>query len=327
VNLQESVGVIVIGRNEGERLVGCLESVINHVKKVVYVDSNSLDNSVIVARTMGVEVVELDMSTPFTAARARNEGFRRLSEMGDDIQLLQFIDGDCELIDGWFDLALAFMEGNNDAAIVCGRLKERNPDHSVYNRLCDIEWDVPAGTVNSCGGIFMIRAGIFNRLGGFRESLIAGEEPELCLRVRQAGYSIHRIENDMAWHDANMMYFYQWWKRATRSGHAYAEGAWMHGKKSQRHWVREVRRNWFWGLSFPVLLVMAAVWEPMALLLLIYPVQILRIYRHSNVHRCFKDRSVFSFFCVLANLPIMFGQIKFHINRLMGNKSRLIEYK
>ena len=66
---------------------------------IVYVDSGSNDGSVQRARHLGADVIELDMRVPFTAARARNVGFRRLREISPDIEYVQFVDGDCELID------------------------------------------------------------------------------------------------------------------------------------------------------------------------------------------------------------------------------------
>lgn len=71
---RRSVGVAVIGRNEGDRLRRCLNSVRAIADRVVYVDSGSIDDSVDMSRAQGVLVVELDMVTPFTAARARNAG-------------------------------------------------------------------------------------------------------------------------------------------------------------------------------------------------------------------------------------------------------------
>ena len=65
------VSVVVIGRNEGERLKRCLASLATDSTCIVYVDSGSSDGSVDHARKSGVDVVELDLSIPFTAARAR----------------------------------------------------------------------------------------------------------------------------------------------------------------------------------------------------------------------------------------------------------------
>ena len=150
-------GVVVIGRNEGERLRRCLESLRN-AGSIVYVDSGSTDGSAELARSVGVEVVDLDMQIPFTAARARNAGFARLRQIAPVVAFVQFVDGDCELIEGWLAAAASFLLQHPDVACVCGRLRERFPQRSVYNRLCDVEWDRDAGETAACGGIAMMRA-------------------------------------------------------------------------------------------------------------------------------------------------------------------------
>ena len=55
----------------------------------------------------------------------------------------------------------------------------------------------------------------------------------------------------MILHDLAMTRFGQWWRRAIRAGHAYAEGADRHGQPPERHWVREARNVAFWGLALP----------------------------------------------------------------------------
>src|SRR5690349_8029988 len=155
------VGLVAIGRNEGERLKRCLRSARPQVKELVYVDSGSSDDSVAFARSLGVHVVELDTSIPFTAARARNEGARRLREVMPDVQFVQFVDGDCELDAAWIARALAEFSERPRAAVVCGRRRERFPEASVYNRLCDIEWATPVGQAAACGGDFLARLDAF----------------------------------------------------------------------------------------------------------------------------------------------------------------------
>src|SRR5437016_4542387 len=125
-------GAVVIGRNEGERLHRCLRS-LAAAAVVVYVDSGSTDASVQDARARGAEVAELDTDTPFTAARARNAGFRRLREMAPDILYVQFVDGDCEMDQGWPQKALSFLASNETVAAVCGRRREQYPEKSIYN--------------------------------------------------------------------------------------------------------------------------------------------------------------------------------------------------
>jgi glycosyltransferase involved in cell wall biosynthesis len=200
-----NIGVVVIGRNEGERLRKCLASVARQTGKVVYVDSGSTDNSVEIAESLGAVVVNLDMMRPFTAARARNEGFMRLREAAPDLAYVQFVDGDCEILPGWLEEAALFLDEHPDVAAVCGRLRERFPERSVYNMLCDIEWNTPVGEAKACGGNAMLRADALSQAGKYREDLIAGEEPELCVRLRASGWKIWRLAAEMALHDADML--------------------------------------------------------------------------------------------------------------------------
>jgi GT2 family glycosyltransferase len=323
-------GVVAIGRNEGERLRRCLESVAGRADAAVYVDSASTDGSAALARSRGVETVELDLSIPFTAARARNEGFRRLLQVCPDVEFVLFVDGDCEVIAGWLERARQEMTARPDAAVVCGRRRERFPDASVYNRLCDMEWDTPVGEAEACGGDALMWVGPFVEAGGYRPSLIAGEEPELCLRLRAAGWKILRIDADMVWHDAAMTRFGQWWKRSVRAGHAFAEVSWLHRAGPLRLWAREARSNWFWGLVVPLLALGAAWWTyGLSLLLLTaYPLLGFRVYRGRRRRGDAPGPARwYAVFCVLGKFAQASGQLRYHGRRLLGRPGALIEYK
>ena len=193
--------------------------------QVVYVDSGSTDGSLQWAKQAGVDTIELDVSVPFTAARARNAGFRRLRALAPDLKFIQFIDGDCELNRKWPDTALSFLGSHDHVCAVFGRRRERYPERSVYNLMCDQEWDIPLGEVKACGGDVMMRIDALDAGGGYREDLIAGEEPELCVRLRAAGWKIWRLDHEMTLHDAAMLHFSQWWRRQMRSGYAFAQGS------------------------------------------------------------------------------------------------------
>lgn len=320
------IGVVAIGRNEGDRLRRCLASVAGRASCVVYVDSGSTDGSAAMARSLGVRVVDLDLSIPFTAARARNEGFAELMAAAPGLDYVQFVDGDCEVVPGWLDQAAAFLDGHARVAAVCGRRRERFPDRSVYNMLCDSEWDTPIGETRSCGGDVMMRTAPLRDSGGYRASLIAGEEPELCVRLRKAGWSIWRIDAEMTLHDAAMTRFGQWWKRSLRGGHAFAEGASLHGGSPERHYVREARRAWLWGVALPPAILAASLFHPpVAGLALVYPLQVLRI--ASRARLTSRDNWWRALFLVLARFPEGLGQLKFLLGRLRGRQSALIEYK
>jgi GT2 family glycosyltransferase len=293
----------------------------------VYVDSGSSDGSAQWARNQGIEVVELDVGFRFTAARARNAGLRRLREGVPDLTYVQFVDGDCELKEGWTEHAVSFLDSHSDVGAVCGRLRERYPDRSVYNWLCDREWDVPAGEVRACGGIVMMRTAALEAVGGFRDDLIAGEEPELCVRLRAAGWHVWRLETDMAVHDAGMTRLGQWWRRMQRSGYAFAQGAYLHGAPPERHGVWESLRAWMWALCLPAGCLAAGLlfppWGWAAWL--IYPLQFLR--QTLRNRGSMGERMALALFQLLSRFAEALGQIKFLRDWLFGRQARLIEYK
>jgi GT2 family glycosyltransferase len=324
------LGVVVIGRNEGERLKRCLRSVAGRAEAVVYVDSGSTDGSVEAARSLSVDVIEMDPKEAFRAGRSRNAGYERLLATEPDLEYVQFVDGDCELLDGWLPLAVNAIRADESVGAVCGRVRERSPEASLYNRLIDMEWDVPAGEVKACGGIAMFRANALRRTGGFDPDLIAGEEPELCLRVRREGFRILRLDGDMTLHDAAMTRFGQWFRRAVRSGWAYAEAVAMHGAAEERHGVRPSVSIWFWSLVLPAsIAVAAATLDVLALLAaLLYALLLVRIsLRRWRSGAAPGDALLYGMFCVLAKWPQLVGQLLYLWSRLRRAEPRPLEYK
>ncbi len=326
-----ATGVVVIGRNEGERLRKCLASVLGQTERVVYVDSGSTDGSVELAGRQGVVTVDLDLEIPFTAARARNAGFARLRQQWPELEFVQFVDGDCELEPSWLDAASAALQDHPDWGVVLGRLRERYPEASIYNRFCDMEWNPPIGEAWSCGGIALMRIRAFAEVDGFRESLIAGEEAELCLRLRQAGWKVHRLAHEMASHDAAMTRFGQWWKRNLRSGHAVAEVSRLHRHRKDNLWQHAYRSNFLWGLWLPVGALAAApvTWGVSIVAgLSLFGVQYRRIAWGRQVQGDAPQVSrLYARYCLVGKFPQALGQLRYHWRRLRRQPIRLIEYK
>ena len=325
-----SLGIVTIGRNEGERLRHCLLSLIRARVLVVYVDSNSSDGSAELARSLGVEVVELDTSRPVGVPRARNEGAARLCEINPEIRFIQFIDGDCELVDGWLEHAAEALENRPDAALVTGRRRERFPTRSIYNRLAGLEWDMPLGEIQSSHGDILIRAEAFHEVGGFNPAFLVSEDFELCLRLRKAGWILLRIDFEMSIHDMAMTQFRQWWWRNVRTGYGYADGLMLHGKSPERFCVREVRGILFWGVALPaVSLVLAWPTRGISLVLLAaYLYLYLRI-RQYALRRGWSaaDARVFGFWCILGKFPNAWGLFTYWIRQFTRKERRIIEYK
>jgi len=345
---RENIGVVVIGRNEGERLKRCLASILAQYRgPVVYVDSGSSDGSVKHAESVGVEVVDLDMTQPFTMARGRNAGLNYLIEQYPACEFVQFFDGDCEVAAGWIDLGLRFLSQHPEYAGVCGNRNERYPEATLYNQLIAMEWQGVEGEVDACGGDAVYRVESFRQAGQFNEAMIAGEEADLCLRMRRKGWQLMRLDSPMTIHDANMQRFAQWWCRSVRCGHAYAQGYDLHrldslnGKPHYRQ--KALLSTLAYGVVFPTLMILLVVMlaslplsETGQLFLLLAELLVISFYvrigqralrSKPDPRNSAKQRVLYALFIVLGKLPEAQGVLKYWLNRIRGKASKIIEYR
>ena len=272
------IGAVVIGRNEGARLVACIGSLNSVCSTVVYVDSGSVDASVTEAKRLGAKVVQLDLSKPFTAARARNSGFQLLRESNKHVRYVQFVDGDCEVVKGWLTSAERFLDQNPDIALVCGNRIERYPAASIYNGMCSREWNTPSGATDSSGGDFMIRAQVFQEIGGFADEQVAHEEPEFCGRLRKAGFRIWKIDIEMTLHDAAIHSLKQFYSRNRRAGFGITQALARSGMDIDPGGRAILQRAATWALIIPtvILIGLATLGWIAAPGLVIYPAQVVR---------------------------------------------------
>ena len=329
--LLSRVGVVVIGRNEAPRLAAALASVPPQVAATVYVDSGSSDSSVAVARTAGVDVVELDRSVPFTASRGRNAGVRRLRELEPNLELVQFLDGDCTLLPDWLETGVSLLSEREEVVAVVGRLHEMHPERSIYNRLCEMEWAAHApGTTMAFGGIVMMRIGRLLDAGGWNETIIAAEDNDLALRLRSHGGSVVLLSTSMARHDSAIMRFRQWWRRSVRCGHAFAEIENIYRRSAERYFRWEICRTWLWGVVLPIgSLALAFPSRGASLLLLAsYPLQIIRLaVRRRRKGSPTGEALLWATACVLGRFAEAEGALRYYTNRWRKRQSTIIEHK
>ncbi|MGH1577965.1 glycosyltransferase [Planktotalea sp.] len=321
-----AIGAVVIGRNEGARLKRCLNSLAPQVAHLVYVDSGSRDDSVNFAHSIGAHVVELDNATPFTAARARNAGYDKLMEVA-ECELVQFIDGDCGVEPDWIAKASAQMDANPRLGIVTGWRREIFPDNSIYNALCDVEWHRPPGPITTCGGDMMVRAAAVDDVDGFDPTVIAAEDDEFCQRVRAANWELLRIPEQMTLHDANMLHFKEWWKRAERSGHGFAQVSDLH----QGYFKTEVRRVVVFGALLPVLALVGLLfsWTLLLLVVIAYGISYSRTVIGLQKEGVKAKPLLYqlSGLLSLSKIPNMIGMVRYYLRKRAGRDMRLIEYK
>ena len=324
------VSVVVIGRNEGERLVRCLESIAameteGFAVETLYVDSASTDGSPQRAAALRARVIEVRPQRP-SAALGRNAGWRATSA-----DFVFFLDGDTQLHPLFVCRALDAMR-DPAVAVVWGHRREAHPEQSIYVRALDLDWIYPAGPSEFCGGDALMRRAVLEKVGGFDASLIAGEEPELCRRIRAQGHAILHIDAPMTLHDLAITRLPAYWKRAYRAGHAYAELAARFKGSDDPLWQAEARRNMFHG---GLLLAMAAV-LPMTILWpwlgAVTAAGVLGLLGRTFLRCAWKSgdlntRVVYALHSHFQQLPILAGQVGYRLGVRSGRQHRLIEYK
>lgn len=326
------LAIVIIGRNEGARLATCVGSVRSAGAPVVYVDSGSTDDSVAQAHAHGAVVVSLAADRPFTAARGRNAGVAEAIARHPGVERVQFVDGDCEVVPGWLEEAERVLDSDGRVAAVAGRIRERHPERSVYNRVAQLDWKyAEPGEVEYCGGNAMMRLSAFQEVGGFTPSLIAGEEPDLCVRLRRKGWIILQSGHDMVIHDMNMLHFGEWWRRCVRTGWAYAEGASLHGRTPERHWVKKSRSAVVWGGVLPVAAACAALptaGASVALLAAGYGALGLRVYRGARRRGVSPDDArLQASFTVAAKLPQAIGHAQFALSQALRKPRAVFDWR
>lgn len=320
-----TIGFVVIGRNEGARLEACLNSVLSISNRVIYSDSASTDGSPALADNLGAVVVTLPADGQLSAARGRNAGYAELKRRFPECDAVQFLDGDCILQLGWIDAALAFFREHPQVAVVCGRRFEAYPDASIYNALCDREWNTTAGEATECGGDALMRVEAFDQVGGYRSELRAGEEPEMTARMRAAGWKIWRIDAPMTEHDAKILTLRQWWQRTQRGGYGYAQ-AWQATKGlPERLYARNLRSAFIWAFAVPLVTIVLPLIMRTPLLLLGFPILYgLQFFRIGSKAASGPLRWTSAGLLLLAKFPEAIGAARYFLS---GGARTVPEYK
>ncbi len=331
--LKPTLSVVIIGRNEGVRLVRCIESVkamknFNEKVEIIYVDTASTDGSAEKAEKLGAKVIVLEPRRP-TAALGRNAGWREANAA-----YVLFLDGDTILDPLFVERAMEEFD-DPQVAVVFGHRREMFPETSIYNRVLDLDWLSPVGNALFCGGDAIMRRRILEEFDGYNENLIAGEEPEMCRRMRFAGYLISHIDEPMTKHDLAIKHFSQYWRRATRTGYAYAEVSHRFRYSGLPFWEEDVRRNITrsvaWLLIFFVgllaSLIMISPLPILAALLLLMIFSLRSAYKMS-----WKSSDIFTLLLYgvhshFQHIPIFVGQLQYHRDRRRFRQRELIEYK
>jgi len=326
------ISVVVIGRNEGQRLSRCLQSIaqMQHPSfdiEVIYVDSGSEDGSTTLAQESGAKVIALQPDRP-SAALGRNAGWRAARGA-----TILFLDGDTILHPAFVTASLPDLTGN--IAVVWGHRREIHPEASIYNAVLDLDWIYAPGPTLYCGGDALFRHSVLSATNGFDETLIAGEEPELCRRIAALDFTILHVDRPMTGHDLAITRFSQYWRRNTRAGHAYAEVSERMKATGETFWAYEATRNRNRALTLTACFLLAlalSIKDHGILPLLAFALCLLAIVLRSAYKARWKSPNKLTLFLYgihshLQQIPIYYGQLQYKWNRRRGKRAQLLEYK
>lgn len=329
-----ALSVVIIGRNEGERLRRCIESVQQmdnpfSALDIIYVDSDSSDDSPQIAAQLGAKVLTVKPERP-AAAIGRNAGWQAANA-----PYVLFLDGDTLLNRDFVRTAWQTLRSDERIAVVFGHRREMEPKASIYQQALDLDWIFPIGEAEFCGGDALMRRDVLQAVNGYNPDLIAGEEPEMCQRMRAQGYLILHIDHPMTLHDLAIHRWSQYWRRATRTGYAYAEVSNLLRNTAQPLWQAAAKKNWR-NASVLIIVLLAAlvlsfgfktVWPLLSVILLFLVLSL----RSAWKNRWKSDDLITLFWYGLhsqfQHIPILFGQVKYYWLKRKGERQRLIEYK
>lgn len=328
-----ALSIVVIGRNEGDRLVRCLHSARRMIgpeggTEILYVDSESEDGSRETAAALGVEVLSIPPGRR-SAAAARNVGWRAARA-----PLVMFLDGDT-VVDPLFVVDSLHYFRDPTVAIVWGHRRESAPSASLYNRVLDLDWMYPTGWSEFCGGDALVRRDVLEKVDGFDEALVGGEEPEMCRRIRGLGLGILHVDRPMTLHDLAITRWSQYWRRAERAGFAYAAVSERFADTKQPLWkdvaqANVVHAGVLLGVAAAALLASVASLSllPLAAAITFYAALVLR----SAFRARWKSDSALTLLLYgvhshLQQIPIFVGQWTHRREKSGGGVSRLVWYK
>ncbi len=327
------IDCVIIGINTEKTIEVCIRHLLDSrytrgAIRLYYVDGGSTDHSIDKARAFtGVNVIALHPKHP-TPGLGRNAGWRAGTS-----PLVQFLDSDAMVDPCWLDRAADALMENKKIGAVRGNRYERHPRASVFNWIGDLEWNGAPGICDAFGGDVMIRRPILEETHGYDEELVAGEDPELSLRIRKKGWQILQLDLPMCGHDLAMMHLSQYWKRGHRTGYGYAAVTTRWGVSTGGFWLRElfricVRGGGFAGFTLAGILLGGVV-HPLFLTLL-FPGLVLLFYpflfrvpwfmAHKQLKR--EPAMVYALHCSLVVIPQFFGVKRFFWGKLFNRPLR-----
>lgn len=319
------VSVVVIGRNEEKHLEACFRSIFNmnypHNKlEIIYVDTDSRDKSVDIAKQFNVKIAEEQSDFP-SPGLARNRGIREAQ-----YEIIHFIDGDMTVDRNYLKNAIPTLQKNNIACVI-GDISERYSDRSFLAKVLNYPWRKrKKGIVDApgAGGTFL--KSILQEIGGYNPLILKGQETELGFRIRQKGYQIYKIENKMGTHDYGINNIHSLMKHSYTMGKSYGKILTLPPQQSYFDFINHARNLLIQGIIlFTVILCLLLTKKVLFVLLIPVVLSLYVTIRHMKEYYSHRDwyAPIYYIIMHLSKPIVLYGLLEYlctHFIRMLSQR-------
>ncbi len=277
------ISIVVIGRNESKNLPDCFQSIreMDYPQdklEIIYVDTDSVDDSPDIARQYGAKVFEEHSDFP-TPGLARNRGLREAI-----YEIVHFVDGDMTVSPIYLREAVRYLKYNGVASVI-GKLDLPKKSKNAISRILHFVWEKKqTGYVSTPGAGGTFTKSALLKVGGYNPELLRGEETDLGYRLRKSGMRIILIDKVMGTHDYDIRTPLDLWERFYNMGRSFAKILQLKPTESLACEQRAARRVVFQGIiamvGGMVLIFLKLWWVVVALPLLLAMYVLVRYWQH-----------------------------------------------
>jgi len=202
------ISIIIVNYNTASLVKKCVESLLNQRNiraEIIVVDNDSKDQSVTLLQAFEPHIMLIANQENKGFGKANNQAFRKsrgryLFMLNPDAMCLSDLDlfHIVQFMDDHPRVGLAGTSITNNS----GQLMTTVFDHYPREKQTSVDFSHLPGKIASVLGASMVaRRDVFEKINGFDESyFLYAEETDLCLRVRQLGYSIDYCDQVVVQH-------------------------------------------------------------------------------------------------------------------------------
>lgn len=234
-----NISIIIKALNEEKSIARAIESALAAVAplggEVILADSHSTDNTVSIAQTYPIRIVQLANPEERCCGIGPQLGYQ--VAQGEFIYIL---DGDMQMLPDFLPQAINFMQENPQVAGIAGNIIEMNTTSLEYvSRNEKNDAHRKPGIVDRLDGGGLYRKSAIESVGYFsNRNLHSYEELDLAVRLRQAGWKLHRIDVDAVRHWGHDIDPYQLLLKRWKSGYINGLGEMLKAAWGKPHFTR-----------------------------------------------------------------------------------------